>query len=98
MRAFRTASNPTARTGVGRVVLALCLFAGVAGMWIPRLLLDLSGGTEQRSAFVFAGNLFLICLLLLMGHTIPPPLDGVSACERRRFALGPTGMPNTRRA
>ncbi|MFC4605370.1 FtsX-like permease family protein [Rhodococcus kronopolitis] len=74
MRAFREAANPAARLGVGRIVLAFCLFAGVVGMWIPGLLLDLDGGLPQRTAFVFAGNLFLICLLLLMGPWVLTPL------------------------
>lgn len=67
MRAFRAAVNPAARLGVARAVLAFFLLAGVVGMWIPGLLLELSGGVAQRTAFVFAGNLFLICMLLLLG-------------------------------
>ncbi len=74
MRAFRDLSYPPARPGVTRVVLALCLFAGVVGMWIPGLGLELEGGTEQRTAFAFAGDLFLICLLLLMGPWVMTPL------------------------
>ncbi|MGW4998024.1 FtsX-like permease family protein [Streptomyces hydrogenans] len=74
MRAFRDLSDPPARPGVPRVVLALCLFAGVVGMWIPGLGLELEGGTEQRTAFAFAGDLFLICLLLLMGPWVMTPL------------------------
>ncbi|MFD9607969.1 FtsX-like permease family protein [Streptomyces sp. NPDC059083] len=74
MRAFRDLSDPPARPGVARGVLALCLLAGVLGMWIPGLGLELDGGTEQRTAFAFAGNLFLICLLLLMGPWVITPL------------------------
>ncbi|MFD6166025.1 FtsX-like permease family protein [Oerskovia sp. NPDC060287] len=74
MQAFRDAANPVARLRAGRVVLAFCLFAGVVGMWIPGLLLDLYGGLPQRTAFAFAGNLFLICLLLLMGPWVLAPL------------------------
>lgn len=74
MQAFRTAANPGVRLGVGRAVLAFCLFAGVVGMWIPGLLLELSGGIEQRTAFVFAGNLFLTCMLLLLGPWVLTPL------------------------
>ena len=74
MRAFREASSPAARLGVGRIIVAFFLLAGVVGMWIPGLLLDLYGGLPQRTAFVFAGNLFLICLLLLMGPWVLTPL------------------------
>ncbi|MFB7549997.1 FtsX-like permease family protein [Streptomyces sp. NPDC056154] len=74
MRAFRDLSDPPARPGVTRSVLALCLLAGVVGMWIPGLGLELQGGIEQRTAFAFAGDLFLICLLLLMGPWVLTPL------------------------
>lgn len=74
VRAFRDADTPAIRPGVGRIVIALLLFAGVVGMWIPGLLLELSGGLPQRTAFVFAGNLFLICMLLLMGPWVLTPL------------------------
>ncbi|MCX4482616.1 ABC transporter permease [Streptomyces anulatus] len=74
MRAFRDHADPPARPGVARSVLALCLLAGVLGMWIPGLGLELEGGIEQRTAFAFAGNLFLICLLLLMGPWVLTPL------------------------
>ncbi|BAG19776.1 putative ABC transporter permease protein [Streptomyces griseus subsp. griseus NBRC 13350] len=74
MRAFRDFSDPPARPGVARGVLALCLLAGVLGMWIPGLGLELEGGVEQRTAFAFAGDLFLICLLLLMGPWVITPL------------------------
>ncbi|MFF2900394.1 FtsX-like permease family protein [Streptomyces sp. NPDC057966] len=74
MRAFRDLSDPPARPGVMRSVLALCLLAGVVGMWIPGLGLELEGGIEQRTAFAFAGDLFLICLLLLMGPWVLTPL------------------------
>ena len=74
MRAFRENADPTARPGVGRSILAFCLLAGVVGMWIPGLGLELSGGLEQRTAFAFAGNLFLVCLLLLMGPWVLTPL------------------------
>ena len=74
MRAFRTAASPAPRLGVLRAVLAVLLFAGVGGMWIPGLLFDLSGGLQQRIAFAFPGDLFLICLLLLLGPWVFPPL------------------------
>ncbi|MGY3684524.1 FtsX-like permease family protein [Streptomyces sp. TE33382] len=74
MRAFRDLSDPPARPGVARGILALCLLAGVVGMWIPGLGLELDGGIEQRTAFAFTGNLFLICLLLLMGPWVLTPL------------------------
>ncbi|MFE7510443.1 FtsX-like permease family protein [Streptomyces sp. NPDC057540] len=74
MRAFRDLSDPPARPGVTRGVLGLCLLAGVLGMWIPGLGLELEGGIEQRTAFAFAGDLFLICLLLLMGPWVITPL------------------------
>ncbi len=74
MRAFRTSASPAPRLGVLRAVLAVLLFAGVGGMWIPGLLFDLSGGLEQRIAFAFAGDLFLICLLLLLGPWVFAPL------------------------
>ncbi|WP_328334502.1 MULTISPECIES: FtsX-like permease family protein [unclassified Streptomyces] len=74
MRAFRDHSDPLARPGVARSILAFCLLAGVVGMWIPGLGLELEGGIEQRTAFAFAGNLFLICLLLLMGPWVLTPL------------------------
>lgn len=74
MHAFRDHSDPPARPGVARSVLAFCLLAGVVGMWIPGLGLELEGGIEQRTAFAFAGNLFLICLLLLMGPWVLTPL------------------------
>ncbi|MFH8399385.1 FtsX-like permease family protein [Streptomyces anulatus] len=77
MRAFRDHADPPARPGVARSVLALCLLAGVLGMWIPGLGLELEGGIEQRTAFAFAGNLFLICLLLLMGPWVLTPLMGL---------------------
>ncbi|MFI1617047.1 FtsX-like permease family protein [Streptomyces lydicus] len=74
MRAFRDLSDPPARPGAARSVLALCLLAGVVGMWIPGLGLELEGGVEQRTAFAFAGDLFLICLALLMGPWVLTPL------------------------
>ena len=74
MRAFRDLSDPPARPGATRSVLALCLLAGVIGMWIPGLGRELEGGIEQRTAFAFAGDLFLICLLLLMGPWVLTPL------------------------
>ncbi|WP_416876399.1 FtsX-like permease family protein [Kitasatospora sp. SC0581] len=74
MRAFRDFSDPPARPGVARAALALCLLAGVVGMWIPGLGLELEGGLAQRTAFAFAGNLFLLCLLLLMGPWVLTPL------------------------
>ncbi|MFD9679788.1 FtsX-like permease family protein [Rhodococcus sp. NPDC059969] len=73
MRAFRETTELMARPGIGRSVLAACLFAGVLGMWIPGLGSELSG-PEQRTAFAFAGNLFLVCLLLLMGPWTITPL------------------------
>ncbi|WKU48046.1 ABC transporter permease [Streptomyces sp. VNUA116] len=74
MRAFRDLSDPPARPGVARCVLALCLLAGVVGMWIPGLGFELKGGLAQRTGFTFAGNLFLVCLLLLMGPWVLTPL------------------------
>ncbi|WP_338138082.1 FtsX-like permease family protein [Streptomyces anulatus] len=74
MRAFRDHADPPARPGVARCVLALGLLSGVLGMWIPGLGLELEGGVEQRTAFAFAGNLFLVCLLLLMGPWVLTPL------------------------
>ncbi|MGL3807170.1 FtsX-like permease family protein [Paeniglutamicibacter sp. R2-26] len=74
MRAFREATDSAARPGITRSIFALCLIAGVVGMWIPGLGLELEGGLAQRTAFAFAGNLFLICLLLLMGPWVLTPL------------------------
>ncbi|MFE4194745.1 FtsX-like permease family protein [Paenarthrobacter sp. NPDC056912] len=74
IRAFRDATDSAARPGIARSIFALCLFAGVVGMWIPGLGLELGGGLAQRTAFAFAGNLFLICLLLLMGPWVLTPL------------------------
>lgn len=74
MRAFRDATDSAARPGIARSIFALCLLSGVVGMWIPGLGLELVGGLEQRTAFAFAGNLFLICLLLLMGPWVLTPL------------------------
>ncbi|WP_137724214.1 FtsX-like permease family protein [Prescottella subtropica] len=76
MRAFRDTTETPARPGAGRSLLALSLFAGVVGMWIPGLGFEL-GGLEQRTAFAFAGNLFLVCLLLLMGPWVLTPLMGL---------------------
>lgn len=73
MRAFRETAEPAARPGIGRSLLAVCLLAGVLGMWIAGLGFELSG-REQRTAFAFAGNLFLVCLLLLMGPWTITPL------------------------
>lgn len=74
MRAFREGTDAAARPGIARSIFALCLLAGVVGMWIPGLGLELEGGLAQRTAFAFAGNLFLICLLLLMGPWVLTPL------------------------
>ncbi|MFD8689240.1 FtsX-like permease family protein [Streptomyces sp. NPDC059651] len=74
MRAFRDLSDAPERPGAARSILAFCLLAGVIGMWIPGLGLELDGGVEQRTAFAFAGSLFLICLLLLMGPWVLTPL------------------------
>ncbi|PQZ96351.1 ABC transporter permease [Arthrobacter sp. MYb227] len=74
MRAFRDATDSAAKPGIARSIFALCLLAGVVGMWIPGLGLELVGGLAQRTAFAFAGNLFLICLLLLMGPWVLTPL------------------------
>ncbi|MCA1008399.1 hypothetical protein LCL87_22050 [Rhodococcus hoagii] len=73
MRAFRDTAEPVVRPSIGRGLLALSLLAGVIGMWVPGLGFDLSG-VEQRTAFAFAGNLFLVCLLLLLGPWVLTPL------------------------
>ncbi|MFD9242125.1 hypothetical protein ACFV0D_09365 [Streptomyces sp. NPDC059556] len=46
----------------------------MVGMWIPGLGLELDGGIAQRTAFAFAGDLFLVSLLVLMGPWVLAPL------------------------
>ncbi|GAA4808288.1 ABC transporter permease [Tomitella cavernea] len=74
MQAFRDVADPPRRPGFLRGTLALCLFIGVVGTWIAGLVTDPAGGVEERVGFVFAGDLFLICLLLLMGPWVLTPL------------------------
>ncbi|MEJ1090705.1 FtsX-like permease family protein [Microbacterium istanbulense] len=74
MQAFRDAAETTTRPGITRMLFALSLLAGVVGTWIPGMALEIEGGTEQRAVFAFAGSLFLICLLLMLGPWVFTPL------------------------